>query len=303
MASRFLSAEKRRAAFAIYAYCRVADDIVDEAPGESEKHARAALSTHRVRLAEALRGSPRGPIFRELRWAVRRFGIPGRPFHELINTLHGDLHPGELDTWEDLERYCDGVASTVGEMCAHIFGLPPRGPARRLAIQRARTLGVALQLTNIMRDIGEDAERGRCYLPTADLARFGLSRDDVLARAIDPADSRWTALMRFEIARARALYADGSLGLDLVDADARCCATVCARGYAAILDALERRAYDSLSGRARVGTTAKARIMLSVWHETRRFSRVALAAAPRISRAPLTISAPPGDRYQEPLEA
>ncbi|MEP7065048.1 MAG: phytoene/squalene synthase family protein [Gemmatimonadota bacterium] len=303
MASRFLPAEKRRAAFAIYAFCRVADDIVDEMPRAHEADTRIALAKHRARLVEALRGNPRGSIFRELRWAVRRFGIPGRPFHELINKLHDDLHPGELATWEDLSRYCGGVASTVGEMCAHVFGLPSRGPSRQIAIQRARTLGIALQLTNILRDVGEDAERGRCYLPTADLVRFGLRRADVLARAIDPADSRWTELMRFEIARARELYAEGSLGLDLVDADARCCATICARGYAAILGALERRSYDSITGRARVGTAGKARIVLAVWRETRRLSAGARSDAPRLARAPLSIAKSSGDRFPGPLQA
>jgi phytoene synthase len=284
-ASRFLTAEKRRGAFAIYAFCRVADDIVDEAPTTKEVSARLALATHRARLAEALRGSPRGAIFRELTWAVRRFGIPGRPFHELINTLYDDLKPGEFATWQDLERYCGGVASTVGEMCAHVFGLPQRGPSRQAALRQARALGIALQLTNILRDVGEDALRGRCYLPTADLAHFGLARADVLARTIDPADERWQRLMRYEIARARELYLAASPGLALVDEDARCCATICSRGYASILDALEHRGLDSLTGRARVSTYAKARIMLAAWHESR---RLANGSVPDDKVTPLT---------------
>lgn len=270
MASRFLTPEKCRAAFAIYAFCRTADDIVDEIGVSNESTMRIALATHRARLAETLRGRPDTAIFRELHWAIGRFDIPGRPFHDLIDTLYDDLQPGDFATWDDLATYCGGVASTVGEMCAHIFGLPEHGPFRETALQLARTLGVALQLTNILRDVGEDVERGRCYLPTADLVQFGLTRADVLARTFHPADSRWIRLMKYETERARALYAEAAPGLALVDPDARCCATICARGYASILGALERRGYDSLTGRARVGTATKARIMLGAWHAARR---------------------------------
>src|SRR5262249_55493935 len=154
--------------------------------------------------------------------------------------------------WAELSMYCGGVASTVGEMCAHVFGLPADADARGRALHHARTLGVALQLTNILRDVGEDAERGRCYLPTADLHAFDIPRRAVLDRTIAPADARWTALMRHEISRARTLYALAAPGLDLLAPDARCCASICARGYAEILRALERRRFDSLTGRASV---------------------------------------------------
>ncbi len=266
-ASRFLPSEKRRAAFAVYAFCRIADDIVDESPASTDV-ARDTLERHRQSLIATVHGVPDGPYFRELAWAMRRFGISPRPFHALINTLHGDLAPGEIATWDVLSSYCRGVASTVGEMCAHVFGLPVHAAEREDALRHARTLGIALQLTNILRDVGEDAARGRCYLPTADLAAFGVARHEVLERTIDPRDERWRGLMRHEIARARALYTDAAPGIRMLSADAQCCALICARGYAAILGAIEQRDFDSLRGRARVSTSRKALIILDAWRAT-----------------------------------
>ena len=268
VASNFLPSEKRRAAFAVYAFCRIADDIVDEAPPSATANAREALERHRRSLIATTAGKPDGPHFRELAWAMRRFAIPPTPFHALINTLHGDLAPGEIATWDELSRYCRGVASTVGVMCAHVFGLPSQATARFAALDYARTLGIALQLTNILRDVGEDAERGRCYLPTDDLATFGIARDEVLARTIDARDSRWQAVMRHQVARARTLYADAAPGIRMLSGDAQCCALICSRGYAAILDAIERRDYDTLRGRVRVSTPRKALIILDAWRAT-----------------------------------
>lgn len=285
VASRFLSAEKRRGAFAIYAFCRVADDIVDDALPCDRERAREALDRHRQQFIAAQRGQPNGPLFRELSWAVHRFRIPTAPFHSLLDTLAGDLTPAEFTTWEELTRYCGGVASTVGEMCAHVFGLPARRVARADALAHARTLGVALQLTNILRDVGEDAGRNRCYLPAHDLADFQLSRAAVLRGAIDPADAPWRAFMRAYIERARSLYAQAAPGIAMLDADAQCCATMCSRGYAAILGAIERRGYDSLTGRARIGAARKALLMLHVWHTTRQSSAQAAPAALRVADA------------------
>ena len=274
IASRFLPAEKRRAAFAVYAFCRIADDIVDEVSTitASRENAREALEQHRIGFIEALSGRPSGPLFRELSWAVRRYGIPAAPFHSLLNALRGDLATREIATWHELSRYCGGVASTVGEMCAYVFGVPSDADGRVQALRHARTLGVALQLTNILRDVGEDAARGRCYLPTADLRAFGIARGEVIDGTIVAKDERWRLLMRHEIARARSLYADAAPGLQMLDADSRTCATICSRGYAAILDAIEGRDFDSLGGRARVGSVRKAFIIVNAWRGAR-FSR------------------------------
>ncbi|MBV9880385.1 MAG: phytoene/squalene synthase family protein [Gemmatirosa sp.] len=272
LASRFLPAEKRRAAFAVYAFCRVADDIVDEPAARDPIAVLGALERHRDALLDALHGRACPPAFRELAWAARRFAIPPAPMHQLLDTLRADVDPQPIARWEQLARYCEGVASTVGTMCAHVFGLPSDPAARRRALVDARTLGVAMQLTNILRDVGEDATRGRCYLPDEDLAAFGIARDEVLARTIPSHDARWRALMAHEVARARSLYAAAEPGLTLIPADARCCALVCARGYAAILDAIERMNHDCLHARAHAGVATKLRIVVSAWQESRRMS-------------------------------
>lgn len=268
-ASRFLPREKRRAAFAVYAFCRVADDYVDEAHNggvEAERN----LDSHLAAFHAALDGRPASPLFRELLWAINRFEIPTDPFDALIRMLREDLAPVAYEDWAQLECYCSGVASTVGEMCAFVFGMPAAPVARLEALRCARTLGVALQLTNILRDVGEDAGRGRCYLPASDLKEFGLTRDGILGRTILASDFRWQAFMKYQIARSRTLYNLAEPGLRMLDRDAQCCATICSTGYAGILGAIERRNYDSLGGRAHLGAARKAAVMLNAWRSTRR---------------------------------
>lgn len=265
LASRFLSADKRRAAFAVYAFCRVADDLVDASPPGGVTHVAGALDRHRQHLCRALTGRAVDPMFRELQWAVDRFAIPHAPFHDLMAALTADLAPVDYEQWSDLASYCEGVASTVGVMCAHIFGVPRDAITRDLALADAQTLGVAMQLTNILRDVGDDAARGRCYFPAEDLESFGLTREEILQRAIDASDPRWRELMVFEIRRARALFAAAWPGLFLLDPDSRACAILCATGYESILGEIERRKYDSLRGRARVSARRKVRLAWQAW--------------------------------------
>ena len=264
LASRFLPPAKRRAAHAVYAFCRTADDIVDlAAPGDDSA---AALARYRGRLDAALHGDPDDAVFRELARAVDDFGIPGATLHDLLRGIGRDLEPESYASWHALASYCEGVASTVGEMCAHVFGVEGGTSSVAAAIRYARTLGVAMQLTNILRDVGEDAARGRCYLPDDELAAFGLTRQEVLAGAVElPGDERWRPLMAFQIGRARALYEAAVPGIALLAQDARRCAAACALGYAAILDAIETRSYDTITQRARVGTTARVALLWRVW--------------------------------------
>jgi phytoene synthase len=269
LASHFLPPGKRRAAYALYAFCRVADDIVDCA-GDDVAGAAARLRAFERRLDLALAGQPDDAIFRELASVVATYGVPPRVLRELLAGVARDLVPSRYESWEALGRYCEGVASTVGEMCTHVFGVAGGAAVRERALRHARTLGVAMQLTNILRDVGEDARRGRCYLPDADLADAGLTRDAVLAagRHGDDAlarDPRWIALMRFEIARARALYAAAAPGIALLSPDARRCASACATGYAAILGAIERCGYDSFATRARVPAADRVGILWKAW--------------------------------------
>jgi 15-cis-phytoene synthase len=282
LASHLFPAAKKRGAYALYAFCRVADDIVDaavEAPTEAERarHA-AALGEYRAEfeslLAEREGGAPRigtphRPMFRELRWTIDTFDVPIAPLRELLDGVAMDLAPVAYADWPALERYCNGVASSVGEMCTHVFGLS-RGASFTTAIPLGRTLGTAMQLTNILRDIGEDARRGRCYLPLDELTACGLTPHDVLTHGSRAdgslaRDPRWHRLMELQIRRARALYAEGERGIPLLHPDAQGCAAACASGYAGILGVIERAGFDTLSQRARVSRMARAQILWGAW--------------------------------------
>ncbi len=263
LASHFLPERKRRAAYAVYAFCRVADDMVDAATCDDAGPVRRELDAFSRSLVSAFDGAPKGPIFRELHWAQAEFAVSPAPLLALVGAVADDLTPRRYESWADLRRYCEGVASTVGELCAQIFGVPVRSDERERALRHARTLGVAMQLTNILRDVGEDAARGRCYLPDEDLARAGLDREAVLRGNLDPYDSRWRELLSGQIVRARALYDEAAPGLALVDRDARRCAILCAEGYASILDALEAINFDSINHRARVSHARRAALLVT----------------------------------------
>jgi len=282
LASYFLPPHKRRAAFALYAFCRVADDVVDiAAPGDDTDIARA-LSEYERALQEALAGAPGGPVFRELFLAVQEHGVPPRVLHELVSGVARDLVPARYESWAELAEYCEGVASTVGEMCTYVFGVPAGSDARQRALQHARTLGVAMQLTNILRDVGEDAQRGRCYLPLEDLDHFDIAVNEVLGGSLSAGDARWRSLMAFEIARARELYCAAQPGIGLLAPDSQRCASACSIGYARILDEIEALHFDTLHHRACLGQVARARVLFGVWRARPRLvdaSAVAAASA------------------------
>jgi phytoene synthase len=268
LASRFLPPAKRRAAFAVYAFCRTADDIVDDARPDGERPA-SAIAGYRRLLDQALDGAPNGPVFRELMAAVAAYRLSAQVLHDVISGVARDLDGAARPaSWPELAHYCEGVASTVGELCACVFGVEGGAAATARAVRYARTLGVAMQLTNILRDVGEDAARGRCYLPADELAAFGLSREEVLrGGAALAGDERWRPLMAFQIGRARALYEAAAPGLSMLAADARRCAAACATGYAAILDAIEDRDYDTLTRRVQVPLRRRASLLLRVWRD------------------------------------
>jgi phytoene synthase len=276
LASYFLPGRKRRAAFALYAFCRLADDMVDDATGPAEATVARCFATFRRDLHAAAAGRPNGPVFRELTWVLDAYRVPVRVLDELLDGVARDLRPVRYASWAELAVYCEGVASTVGEMCTHVFGVDGGSDVRERALRYARTLGVAMQLTNILRDVGEDAGRGRCYLPDEDLDRFGLSARNVLGDTTIARDPRWRALMQFQIARARALFSAAAPGIALLSADSRRCASACATGYAGILRAIEELDYDTVTSRARLGRWAQMGVLLDAW----RARPVPLAATP-----------------------
>ena len=165
-----LSAQQRKAMCAIYAFMRYCDDLSDE-PGAS----RAAVDRWRADMEEALQGRfADHPLWPAFHHTVRRFGIPHEYFRQMIDGISSDLEPRRLETFDELYRYCYQVASVVGLTIIHIFGFDTRS-----ALPLAEKCGVAFQLTNILRDIREDAERGRIYLPAEDLRRFGVTEEDL----------------------------------------------------------------------------------------------------------------------------
>lgn len=259
LASGLLPPAKRRAARALYAFCRASDDLVDHAT----EGARERLLAWRQR---ALASHPAPDDLIALAWTDARahFRIPLRYAEQLIDGIGRDLALARYATFEDLADYCYGVASTVGLMAMHIIGFHSDE-----AIPYAVKLGVALQLTNILRDVGEDWRAGRLYLPQEELIRFGLSEEDVAAGRVD---DRWRAFMRFQLARARRLYAEARPGIALLQRDGRPAIAAAADLYQAILDDIEAHDGDVFRRRAHVTTWGKLRRLPGIWWSARRIS-------------------------------
>lgn len=253
LASGLLSREKRRAMRALYAFCRVSDNIVDCPQGDA---VQALAAWHR----RALSARPAGSNLVAVAWtdARLRHRIPVRYAEQLIAGVGRDLQQKRYQTFEELTAYAYGVASTVGLMSMHIIGY-----ANDEAIPYAIKLGVALQLTNILRDVGEDWRAGRLYLPQEDLALFGLTDEDVERGRVD---TRWREFMRYQIACNRDLYAEAVPGIRLLNADGRLAVTAAAELYRAILDDIETHDYDTFGRRAHVSKWRKlSRLTGIVW--------------------------------------
>jgi phytoene synthase len=252
-AFRVLPGPQRRGMCALYAFLRIADDLSDE-PGEVAAK-RQALEGWRSGLRRALAGEPSHAIHPALHDTVSRYGIPAEYLEAAIDGVEMDLAPVAYPTFADLRLYCYRVASVVGLSCIHIWGF--RGEKAK---EYAESAGVAFQLTNILRDLGEDAARGRVYLPQEDLARFGYDAERLRRGHRDAA---FRELMRFEVARARALYDAAWPLLPLLRPSGRAVFLVLARTYRGLLDAIERRDYDVFSGRVRVSGWRKLWFVLS----------------------------------------
>jgi len=235
-----LSAQQRKAMCAIYAFMRYCDDLSDE-PGAS----RQAIERWRDELSEALEGRFSGhPVWPAFYHTVRRFGIPREYFTAMIEGVASDLEPRRFETFEELYRYCYQVASVVGLTIIHIFGFDTRS-----ALPLAEKCGVAFQLTNILRDIREDGERGRIYLPADDLRRFGVSEEELVAGRRSEAVIK---LMQFEAARARAYYNESAPLLDLIHPRSRPSLWALIAIYSRLLERIERSHYDVFERRMRL---------------------------------------------------
>jgi len=235
-AFRILPKDKRDAIYALYSFCRVVDDCVDEEGGEGEAGLRRWL-------AEAHRcyaGRPETELGQDLALALMQFPIPRACFEDIVAGCRMDLTVRRYPTFAALRVYCERVASAVGLASIEIFGYEdPR--TREYAVE----LGVALQLTNILRDVGADARRGRLYLPREELARFGLADHEVLAEAAagGPPSARLFPLLRFQADRAREQYARAEALLPGADRKAMAPAEIMAAVYRATLDKVVKRGF------------------------------------------------------------
>jgi phytoene synthase len=247
-ASLFLSARKRRAIWAVYSFCRTADDIVDRASPAADR--LAAIDDWRERLLGAYAGTPDHPLMVAFADAARNFDIPIAPALDLLRGASRDVTVRRYETYEELREYCYLVASTVGLLTAPILGYEEGALAYGIA------LGRAMQMTNILRDVGEDGRMGRVYLPAEDLRRFNYAEASLLAGSVD---ANFVALMRFEIARVRALYDEASPGIALLAPGTRLTVRIALSLYRAILDQIERNGYDVFTRRAYVPLRTKLR--------------------------------------------
>jgi phytoene synthase len=245
-----LPRERRDAICAVYAFMRYCDDLSDE-PGAN----RAALTRWRAELGEALEGRfHEHPIWPALHDAVRRFAIPREYLFEAIEGVSSDLEPRRVETFGELYRYCYQVASVVGLIVVHIFGYQSRD-----ALPLAEKCGVAFQLTNILRDLREDAERGRIYLPAEDLRRFGVTAEEIRIGARTPP---MTELLCFEAGRARAYYEDSRPLVNMVDRSSRASLRALIAIYSRLLDRIERAHFDVFSRRISLSGAEKSWIVL-----------------------------------------
>ena len=255
-----LPPEKRAALCAVYAFMRYCDDISDEDGTFEEKRAR--MEQWRAALDRAFEGdygeSAVLPAFHD---TAVRYRIPKRLFEEVIEGAEMDLTPSRCETFEELYRYCYHVASAVGLVCIHVFGFTDPN-----ACGYAEKLGIAFQLTNILRDLKEDASMGRVYLPQEDLRRFDYPEAD-LARGV--VDERFLALMRFQVERAERYYEEAKPLFALIDPVSRPCLYAMSRIYRGILEQIVRQNYDVFRTRARVPTWGKVAITGRAWLQSR----------------------------------
>jgi phytoene synthase len=261
--SRFFPAMQRQAVWAVYAACRLGDDTVDELEGRA---ARDALETWKERVTNAIQGTPDSdPMAQSLHWAAQHFPLSVEPYHELYLGLEMDLACHRYDTLDELMLYCRRVAGVVGWMITPIAGYD--GQAQTL--ERALKLGMAMQITNILRDVGEDLARGRVYLPQELMDKHGVRHRDLLERRINDG---YVALMQELDGIARELYREGWRGLPRLRGPAQIAVAVAATAYEGILGALERNGYDNFTMRASVSGRKKLAMIPSAFLELRRIS-------------------------------
>ncbi len=253
LASGLLPDEKRKSIRALYAFCRMSDDIVDRALTANPEIALAAWRSHSLSQQPA----DDNPV--ALAWADTRhkFAVPVRYAEQLLEGVASDLVKGRFKTFDELAAYAYRVASTVGLMSMHIIGY-----SGQEAVPYAVKLGVALQMTNILRDVGEDWQKGRLYLPQDELVEYGIQEYDIARGRVTP---HWRKFMRFQIGRVHRLYEEAWPGIALLDRSGRFAIAAAAGLYEAILTDIARHDYDVFGRRASVSALGKLSRLPGLW--------------------------------------
>jgi phytoene synthase len=249
-----LPAPKREAIETIYTFCRVTDDIVDEGSDEKEQYARLRLWTEE--LQRSLYGVSKFNVLNRMSRIIRHFRIPLHHVFDLVKGMEMDLTKKRYATFDELEEYCYRAGSTVGLMCAEVFGYK-NAQTKQYAIN----LGIALQLTNILRDIKQDARRGRIYLPREDLDRFGYGEEELAAGVYD---ERFIELMKFECARAHHYFKKARRCLTEEDKPFLYAARAMGNIYYVLLQRIEKANYDVFTKRIRLSPFLKLFIALGL---------------------------------------
>ena len=251
----FLPAPRRRAITALYAFCREVDDVVDEIADAQLAGAKLAWWRHEI--GQLFAGNPQHPVMRALQPALAPYGITAQRLNEIVDGMQMDLRQTRYLDFAGLERYCYHVAGVVGLLAAGIFG---HTDARTL--DYARKLGTAFQLTNVIRDVGEDARKNRIYLPVEDLQKFGVSAADLLNARHSEA---FAALMKFQAGRARACYDQAMAALPAADRRAQRPGLIMAAIYRNLLDEIERDGFNVLTQRTSLTPMRKLWIAWKTW--------------------------------------
>lgn len=289
-AAKFLPRHKQIPVFAVYAFCRHVDDEIDDSGYETEEQAAQAVAEWRSRLDSVYGASDPAvelpqkekdedsltrrraldDVFLAWRDMLGTYPIPQKIPLDLIKGVLMDTYKKRYGTFDELYVYCYHVASTVGLMSSEILGY-----SRPVALQYAEKMGVAMQLTNILRDVREDAEMGRIYLPAEDLERFGVTEEQIFGNMVD---GNFRRLMEFEIDRARELYREGEKGVALLEPDTRFTVLFASRIYSRILVEIEALSYDVFSSRAHTTKAQKLFAMPRIWFESKKLRAESLAA-------------------------
>jgi 15-cis-phytoene synthase len=260
LATLLMSVPKRRAIWAIYAWCRNTDELVDGA--DAQDTTPATLDRWEAQLERIFRGNPTDDCDLALVDTIANFpDLAIDPFKDMIAGQRMDLRKNRYQSFEELSLYCYRVAGTVGLMSNAIVGIDPAqhtapwdSPATQIPTAEAVALGIGKQLTNILRDVGEDAERGRIYLPLDELALFNYTEKELMNRVVN---DNWRALMRFQIQRARKYYQQAEAGIGRLSPDVRWPVWAALLLYQQILDSIEQNDYNVFDRRAYVSTPKK----------------------------------------------